>query len=160
MPTSKRRSPRERGLKRVTIARLKRLAHIRRLIIDGWSRDEIARVCAREYGIAESVVLLNDFPDVIAGLRKEDAESPDAAACRVVYEQRLLETARALAAVARAKRAGPLAKVSALRTRMDVDTRLADLQGVAPRTDGDSGGGFVLRLDLEPESDAGGDDAP
>jgi hypothetical protein len=139
----------------VSYQRRKRLEAVRRLMVDGVPRRVLSATIARQFKVAERTVVDDDIPEVNRQIRSEDALISDASIARVVFEERLLDSRRQLDMLSKGKRFESGARVSAIRARVDVDSRLADLQGVVPRGDNSGGGSFVLRLDLEPGDDDG-----
>lgn len=158
MPTKRTDPDYRRGETSVSYQRRKRLSAVRRLMVDGVPYRAIASDIAKRFHVAERTVADDDIPEVNRQIRAEDALISDASIARVVFEERLLDTRRQLDALSKAKRFESGARVSAIRARIDVDSRLADLQGVVPRGDDSGGGSFVLRLDLDPDPEQGDDD--
>lgn len=156
MPTKRADPDYRRGETRVTYRRRKRLDEVRRLMVAGFSRRDIGQDISRRFSVAYLTVIDDDIPEVNRQMRAEDAFISDASIARVVLEDRLLESRRQLSEVAGKRGADGSVRVSAIRARVDVDSRLADLQGVMPRGDDSGIGAFTLRLDLEP--DPSGDD--
>lgn len=84
-------------------------------------------------------------------MRARDSLIPDANIHRIVYQERLLSDYRELGKLSRSRK-GNGHRVQAIKARVEIAERLAELDGVRPRDpDGGAGGGFTLVLDLDPE---------
>jgi len=134
----------------------KRIAEARRLLVSGVEGAPLLQALCAKYGVKENQARIY-VNHAIDDLKRRDAICPDANIARVLYAERLLGEYRALERDGRGAGRRP-PNVHAVRTRVEIAERLAELDGVRPRDpDGDDGGGFTLVLDLEPEP--GGDNA-